>query len=90
MEKYKVKYYKYDVKKYPFIGLVEKLFNVNNLSNIHEIISADQFQDKLFSNEQDDATILHEKFYSKLNSGWKEFRETYQNFVKMVMVDVSE
>ena len=88
MEKYKVKYYDYDVDKYPFISMVEKLFDVNDLSEIHNILSEDVYKEKLFSNEKDDATLLHNKFYKKLNSGWKDFNETYENFVKMVMVDV--
>jgi hypothetical protein len=88
MKNYKVKYYNYDVDKFPFIDLVEKLFDINNLSEIHKILSEDTYKEKLFSNEKDDATLLHDIFYKKLNSGWRDFKETYENFVKMVMVDV--
>lgn len=88
MEKYKVKYFKYDVDKFPFIDLVKKLFDVNDLSEVHNLFSQDVNNDKLFSNEDDDATKFHDKFYKKLNSGWDEFNEVYENFVRMVMVDV--
>lgn len=86
-EEYEVKYFKYDVDKYPFIKLLESLFDVDDLSEIHNL-SNKISSNELFTNENDDMTFFHDKFYSKLNNGWKEFEETYLNFVKKVMIDI--
>ena len=87
MEKYKVKYFKYDVDKYPFIKLVKTLFGVEDLSEVHTKFDGN-LDNELYTNENDDATKFHDKFYKKLNTGWVEFEEVYENFVKKVMVDV--
>jgi hypothetical protein len=87
LEEYKVKYYDYDVDKYPFVELVETLFDVNDLTEVHTELDG-EITDELFTNENDDATLFHDKFYKKLNSGWDEFEKAYVDFVKKVMVDV--
>lgn len=87
MEKYELRYFDYDVNKYPFVGLVENLFEVDDLSEIHTLLEV-KSPGKLFTNENDDATKFHDKFYKKLNSGWNELEETYKNFVVMVMRNV--
>tara|TARA_B110000003_G_scaffold129903_1_gene131921 strand:- start:12904 stop:13614 length:711 start_codon:yes stop_codon:yes gene_type:complete len=87
MEKYKVKYFDYDVHKYPFINIVEDLFNIDDLSEVHTLLDRES-SDNLFTNENDDATKFHDMFYKKLNSGWDELEQTYKNFIKMVMVDI--
>jgi len=86
MEKYKVKYYNYNVETFNFKQLIENLFEINNLCDIHEL-QIDSHEG-LFSNENDDSTKLHSIFYNKLNSGWEEFMNTYKNFIKNVIMDV--
>ena len=86
-ENYKVKYFKYDVDKFPFIKLVESLFDAEDLSEIHNQLNA-EVDNKLFTNENDDETQFHEKFYKKLNNGWEDFEETYIKFVEKVMVEI--
>ena len=81
MEKYEPRYFDYDVNKYPFVRLVENLFEVDDLSEIHTLLDTES-PGKLFTNENDDATKFHDKFYKKLNSGWDDLEETYKNFVK--------
>lgn len=87
MEKYDVRYFSYDVERYPFIELVENLFGVSDLSEIHSTLDA-PVTTELFTNENDDVTALHNKFYSKLNSGWDAFDQAYLSFVEMVMKEV--
>tara|TARA_A100001391_G_scaffold198079_1_gene179263 strand:+ start:6357 stop:7058 length:702 start_codon:yes stop_codon:yes gene_type:complete len=87
LEDYKVKYYTYDTKKYPFVKLMRDLFNIDSLNNIHNLLD-NKVSKELFTNENDDTTILHNIFYKKLNSDWVEFNEVYLKFIKKVMTDV--
>jgi hypothetical protein len=82
-----LKYFGYDIKEYPFVELVETLFGVNDLSEVHTLLGGET-TDELFTNENDDETVFHNKFYKKLNGGWDEFEKAYVDFVKKVMVDV--
>lgn len=79
-EKHGVKYYSYDTKIYPFQKLVANLFTIDDLTEVHKKLQ-ENYDQILFTNEQDDRTNLHQTFYSKLNAGWKEFEETYKNFI---------
>lgn len=87
MEDYKVKYYNYDIKKYPFVDIITSLFNLNELSEIHTL-SRSKPIDKLFTNENDDTTPYHDKFYKKLNNGWDEFNKVYINFIKKITTEI--
>ena len=79
-------YYDYDQKLFPFKEMVTDLFGINDLENIHSLM--DKINDKLFTNETDDQTILHKKFYKKLTNDWKEFEEVYVNFIRKLMTDI--
>ena len=57
-----VKYYRYDIDKFPFVKLVQDCFNTADLSKIHELIEEDAGK-VLFTNENDDQTLLHQIFY---------------------------
>lgn len=85
MEKYKIKYHKYNLNKFNFVNTVCNLFNVSNLSNIHTLLDCNN---KLFTNENDDCTKLHSIFYNKLNTNWPEFMDMYRQFIKDVIMDV--
>ena len=60
---------------------------MDDLSQVHTLLDVES-ADKLFTNENDDTTKFHDRFYQKLNSGWRELEETYKNFVVMVMKNV--
>lgn len=83
---YDIQYYKYNTDHFNFISLVTNLFEVNELCNIHKLL--DNISDKLFSNEEDDSTKLHSKFYDKLNKGWPEFMDVYKSFIKNTIMDI--
>ena len=70
MERYKVKYFSYDQKKFPFEKIVKDIYNIDHLNEIHLLLDKPEF-DNLFTNQNDDTTLLHSMFYKKLNSGWK-------------------
>ena len=80
-EKSGVKYYRYDIGKFPFVKLVQECFGLNELTKIHELIG-ENLNRELFTNENDDQTSLHQTFYQKLNSGWPDFDKVYRSFVK--------
>ena len=89
---HEVQYYKYDVNKYPFIELLKKLFEIDNLSQIHTLIPTDNTSARspngLFTNENDDETLLHQQFYNQLKVGWPEFKETYINLICKVRREI--
>jgi hypothetical protein len=80
-----VTYFEYDRKKYPFIELVEELFGVP-LRDLHlstELQTKPQAE--LHTNDDDDKTFFHRKFYNRLDEGWLEFTDAYDNFIKDVI-----
>lgn len=86
MKNYEIKYYDYDSELLNFEKIIAELFNVKELCNIHELIETTN--NKLFSNETDDSTILHSIFYKKLNNNWKEFIELYEQLIRTVVMDI--
>ena len=82
-----LKFFKYNVKKYNFIKHVESLFEVKNLRKIHEL-KPEYKNHVLFTNNNDDQTFFHNKFYKKLNADWPQFIDTYQNFIKEVICPI--
>ena len=72
--------YEYDVEKYPFVSLIQKLFNKTDLHNLHEISpEEDKFFDVVGA---DSATVFHDMFYTTMREGWLEFVETYESFIR--------
>lgn len=72
--------YSYSIHAYPFKELIQDLYNVKQLQKIHI-----HLKDMLPSNElnftNEASTLFHKKFYSKLNSDWKEFINIYKKFI---------
>lgn len=85
MENYEVKYYNYDINEYPFIKMIEGLFEVEDLTKIHDAMKKD-IPNTLFTNENDDTTMFHSIFYNKINAGWDSFEEKY----KMLINDIAK
>ena len=75
-----IEYYKYDTEKYPFIGLFKELFGREDLQKLHE----NSFKEYNFFTEpgNDSDTEFHKIFYDRMRSGWPQFIEAYQLFVK--------
>jgi len=69
---------KYSVKDYPFIDLIQKLFNSQNLSELH---TQDDTNYPIFKVSKDSSTVFHKIFYDQMRSGWDAFIETYKNFI---------
>tara|TARA_B110000027_G_scaffold77816_1_gene82846 strand:+ start:170 stop:868 length:699 start_codon:yes stop_codon:yes gene_type:complete len=86
MTDYNVKYYNYDQKKFPFDKIVKDIYGIKELNDIHLLLQ--NSNNNLFTNQNDDSTLIHSIFYKKLNSGWEEFTTLYYELVKMIMEDV--
>ena len=80
-----ITYYHYDVEKYPFAKLVEELFE-SELTELHTLKKTTSSE--LHTNDNDDQTFFHDKFYSRLDSGWPEFTEAFDSFVKDIICPV--
>lgn len=64
---------KYDIKKYPFKQIIEKILENNNLEKLHEIKQYD-----IFEVAKESKTIWHPKYYSKFQS------EIYPLYIKFL------
>jgi ectoine hydroxylase-related dioxygenase (phytanoyl-CoA dioxygenase family) len=75
------KTHSYDANIYPFKELINKLYKVDKLEQLHVERSDLLPQEKLkFENEA--STKFHKIFYDKLNNNWSEFKNIYEKFVK--------
>jgi len=77
-----MKKFSYDISKYRFIELLERLFVCTDLSQTHTVLPNHITYSSTFNNKNDNRTWFHEKFYHKINNYWKEFDEQYFTFVK--------
>ena len=72
--------YNYPIDKYNFVGLLEKLFDSNDLKKLHEK-STKEHRD-LYKVTEDSDTEFHKIFYDKMRQGWDEFLDLYNYFIK--------
>ena len=90
-EEHGVKYFGYDIDEYPFVDLVSKAFKVDNLQNLHDLLSdteQDRINKRLVPNEKDAHSDLHQIFYEKLNQGWPELMDTYESFIEGIIAPI--
>ena len=90
-EEHGVKYFGYDIDEYPFVDLVSKAFKVDNLQNLHDLLSdteQDRINKRLVPNEKDAHSDLHQIFYEKLNQGWPELIDTYESFIEGIIAPI--
>lgn len=76
---------KFDITKYDFRNLVSKLFNVDDLSNIHNL-RKDLMPTELLDFYTESSTKFHNEFYKKLNDNWTDFYDLYDNFIHTEIV----
>ena len=74
------KYYDYDIEKYNFVSLFQELFGRQDLQSLH--LDLDKEYDFFSEPGSDSDTKFHRVFYDKMRSGWPEFLEKYQLFIK--------
>jgi len=77
---------KYDTNIYKFQELLLDLYQVSDLSTLHTQLTEENGVKGI---GHDTHSILHNKFYEKLNSGWNEIREAYERFVSEVIINLS-
>ncbi len=77
----KFRIHSYNIKKYPFKELIQRLYDIDNLEKLHELRPELLPSEKLkFENEA--STKFHKIFYDKLNNKWEKFISIYENFIK--------
>ena len=74
----------FDKTKYDFVPVVTKLFN-KELSQLHTLMD-----NYVWNGENtlgmDSHTKLHRSFYDKLDNGWSDLKDLYENFAKEVIL----
>jgi|TARA_R110001583_G_scaffold8506_33_gene40796 hypothetical protein len=73
----------YDTEKYNFAYMLQNLYNVKNLNQVHILdpeLCAGEWAAVRFDNEV--KTYFHQVFYGKLREPWKEFVDAYNSFVE--------
>lgn len=75
----------FDAKKYDFVKIITDLFDFD-LKNLHNWTDTkyDLFTPEMVG--KDTHTEFHKYFYEKVDSGWKELENTYNNFAKEVLL----
>ena len=73
----------YNVAKYPFRDLIEEALEHKDLEKLHTY-----YDYAPFTMENNSDTIPHNKFYSKIRSGWTDFEALYDKFVDEVVVSI--
>jgi len=74
---------KYDVEKYPLRALVCEALGTEDLENLHE-----HYNYAPFTMENNSNTVLHDRFYDKLRTGWLEFHGAYDRFIEDIVVPI--
>jgi hypothetical protein len=78
-----IKTYDYNLEKYNFVSLIQDLFKRENLQELHEDL---EVQYDLFDKPgKDSDTQFHNVFYNRMRSGWLEFTDLYQDFIRDVI-----
>ena len=70
----------FDTTKFHFKKYIQDLFNLINLETLHESFKFDTNNIKPIS--KDTHSNPHKIFYKKLDSGWEEFTNLYNQFIK--------
>jgi|688.fasta_scaffold179847_2 hypothetical protein len=72
---------KFDTLKYDFRKKISEIFN----ANLEELHKEFEFEKKIFTMQNNSDTKFHRIFYDKINSGWNDFDDLYENFIKDVV-----
>ena len=74
----------FDKEKYNLVYILEKLFN-HKLSKLHELVDEYKWDGK-DNLGMDTHTILHKKFYKRIDEGWDNLKDTYEKFAKEILL----
>lgn len=75
-----MKKYKYSIQQYPFVYLLQNLFDQQDLSLLHKL-SAKEYN-YFDTVGQDSSTVFHNTFYEKMHKGWQDFIGVYDSFIR--------
>ena len=66
-----------------FYNLIATLFNVDDLTQLHKKLDLGyKADDGVKGLGNDTHSFYHKLFYAKLNKGWSDFIDTYENFIR--------
>jgi ectoine hydroxylase-related dioxygenase (phytanoyl-CoA dioxygenase family) len=77
-----MKKYTYNTNEYSFIDIVQQVFNIKSLDQIHTIL--EQQLEIPTDPSEDQKTIFHKKFYSLYENEDSEFLSIYKRFVRHI------
>ena len=81
-----MKKYKFDTERYNFAKEIQKLYNIENLDEIHREWDKAASYDILNDVETDQLTVYHKHFYNKVsNTNWYSL---YKKFIKEVILPI--
>lgn len=80
-----IKKYQYNTEKFPFINITKKIFDIQNLENIHRLL--EKPLDIPTNHHQDQKSDLHKIFYKNYEDVSSDFLTTYRNFVSYLATE---
>lgn len=78
-----MKKYSYDTEQYNFTSIVEKIFEISPLDQIHTILQKNL--DIPTDPSQDQQTVFHKIFYKTYEDNESSFLKTYKKFIKHII-----
>lgn len=75
--------FRFSTRDFPFAALLEELFGVRPLEDLHRAFPAESRVARLPDTETDDRTAFHARFYERLDAGWSEFDTLYAALVDL-------
>lgn len=90
-ENFGVKYFSYNIEKYPFIEMVKGVYKINDLTSLHKnLCEKDKvwLDSGLVPNDKDGSTELHQVFYNFMNESFCPLVSVYELFIKEVVCKI--
>lgn len=72
----------FDTQAFPFRALVEGVFGVQALEDLHRAFPEQSAIVQLPDRDTDDQTYFHKRLYQRMTAGWPEFEGHYQSLVR--------
>lgn len=79
-----VEIFHFDIRELPFRELVEDLFGVDPLEDLHRAFPEESAIAELPDRDADDRTYFHKRLYARCATGWPEFKEAYEALVRQM------
>lgn len=78
---------KYNTQKYKFKELVQELYQIKELDNLHSLFQVEYLvPEGIEGLGKDTDSKYHSMFYNKIRGGWSEFTDMYSSFIKEYVI----